>query len=83
MTREEASIFVEEMGRLKDEWEIEMALRMYREYSLQEALDERKREVKMQKEILEKALKMMEQHNLNIDVQIHYKLENKWHYINR
>lgn len=60
MTREEASIFVEEMGRLKDEWEIEMALRMYREYSLQEALDERKREVKMQKEILEKALKMME-----------------------
>ena len=60
MTREEASIFVEEMGRLKDEWEIEMALRMYREYSLQEALDERKREVKMEKEILEKALKMME-----------------------
>lgn len=60
MTREEASIFVEEMGRLKDEWEIEMALRMYREYSLQEALYERKREVKMQKEILEKVLKMME-----------------------
>lgn len=40
---------MEEMGRLKDEWEIEMALRMYREYSLQEALYERKREVKMQK----------------------------------
>lgn len=60
MTREEAGIFVEEMGKLEDEWEIEMALRMYREYSLQEALDERKREVKMQKEILEKVLKMME-----------------------
>ena len=60
MTREEASIFVEEMGRLKDEWEIEMALRMYREYSLQEALYERKRDVKMQTEILEKVLKMME-----------------------
>lgn len=60
MTREEANIFVEEMGKLEDEWEIEMALRMYREYSLQEALDERKREVKMQKEILEKVLKMME-----------------------
>lgn len=60
MTREEVSIFVEEMGKLEDEWEIEMALRMYREYSLQEALDERKREVKMQKEILEKVLKMME-----------------------
>lgn len=60
MTREEASIFVEEMGKLEDEWEIEMALRLYREYSLQEALDERKREVKMQKEIFEKVLKMME-----------------------
>lgn len=60
MTREEAGIFVEEMGKLEDVWEIEMALRMYREYSLQEALDERKREVKMQKEILEKVLKMME-----------------------
>lgn len=60
MTREEVSIFVEEMGKLEDEWEIEMALRMYREYSLQEALDERKREVKMQKEIFEKVLKMME-----------------------
>lgn len=57
MTNNETKVFINEMERLKDIWTEKQVMDVYGSFSLQEALLERKKELRVMNTILNKAMK--------------------------